>query len=814
MSHIPHRQELALLRIDSFIFSPKIVCYYVFIKLGATVEVICFHFNEKFARSGLSPRIDHRNDYRSNCWTHPATTIKIHFFRRCFPHRRGDAASASTASIDHYVDPTTSKAAAAATAAEAVAAASAAGVNTGIGLSQFESSRLRILALVTGSKQVVISTGRAITRVVMGNTISTANSPEQHEDVESICERLNHLIEIKPWRMSDMMKIIGILGEATPEMKIQFYNAGVIDRLCKTLRSANNVEGIRANTAIGKRKRNSPSAGDAAMIPPARRGVGYGRGSTKSQWDIERTVEERIAQEEHLMWLLCALNTFLWGDTLRLAGVNAESLSNIGLVNHPHIIDGIEQMIIDTGVFQLLEYNLNNDSIFDVSQHLDFYQSLIELTAGLSLLPKLLPHLVVPKDGDSRSIAKELVPKFRDGLNAYINNTRLPVSPDFTLVDFVNRINDLSDLVLFCARKYESELPPERRIKTAHPRSREASATASTSSASSGPQTVEMIYQNGLRALQLRQWRLVDEHGLPIYSNNFKKDIKAINPASNSNRDRSRRVAKELASMSSALPLTLSSSIFVAMDESRVDVLKVLITGPDDTPYQNGCFEFDVFFPSAYPNCPVKCQFLTTGRGTVRFNPNLYADGKVCLSILGTWEGRPEEKWNPLCTCLQVLISIQALILVKHPYFNEPGFERQQDSAKGDELSRKYNINIEHATLVHAMYEQLMNPPVYFEDIIRRHFWVKREEIIKQAEKWIADATRNVPAAELNEYEGHIPAISTGPDSAVRKLIHELRNMQNPFPAERPPTAAAPVVPTSPSATPSAPIASTSTGKA
>lgn len=31
----------------------------------------------------------------------------------------------------------------------------------------------------------------------------------------------------------------------------------------------------------------------------------------------------------------------------------------------------------------------------------------------------------------------------------------------------------------------------------------------------------------------------------------------------------------------------------------------------------------------------------------VRFNPNLYNDGKVCLSVLNTWHGRPEERWNP-----------------------------------------------------------------------------------------------------------------------------------------------------------------------
>lgn len=30
---------------------------------------------------------------------------------------------------------------------------------------------------------------------------------------------------------------------------------------------------------------------------------------------------------------------------------------------------------------------------------------------------------------------------------------------------------------------------------------------------------------------------------------------------------------------------------------------------------------------------------LLTGKGKIRFNPNLYKDGKICLSLLGTWRG-------------------------------------------------------------------------------------------------------------------------------------------------------------------------------
>lgn len=109
---------------------------------------------------------------------------------------------------------------------------------------------------------------------------------------------------------------------------------------------------------------------------------------------------------------------------------------------------------------------------------------------------------------------------------------------------------------------------------------------------------------------------------------------------------RLKRLAQEAVTLSTSLPLSYSSSVFVRCETGRLDVMKVLITGPADTPYANGCFEFDVYFPSDYPNNPMMINLETTGRRSVRFNPNLYNDGKVCLSVLNTWHGRPEEKWN------------------------------------------------------------------------------------------------------------------------------------------------------------------------
>jgi len=126
-----------------------------------------------------------------------------------------------------------------------------------------------------------------------------------------------------------------------------------------------------------------------------------------------------------------------------------------------------------------------------------------------------------------------------------------------------------------------------------------------------------------------------------------------------------KRLASETASLAKNLPLSFSSSVFVRCDEARLDIMKVLIIGPEGTPYENGCFEFDIFFPPQYPSVPMQVNIVTTGRGTVRFNPNLYHCGKVCLSILNTWSGTATERWIPdTSTFLQVLVSIQSLILV------------------------------------------------------------------------------------------------------------------------------------------------------
>lgn len=100
--------------------------------------------------------------------------------------------------------------------------------------------------------------------------------------------------------------------------------------------------------------------------------------------------------------------------------------------------------------------------------------------------------------------------------------------------------------------------------------------------------------------------------------------------------------------------------------------------------------------------------------GGLRLNPNLYDDGKVCLSLLNTWTGQGSEKWMPNnSTMLQVLVSIQALILNDKPFFNEPGYDGMYPGTVGDMKSKSYNEDMFILSLKTMIYT-LRRPPKVF----------------------------------------------------------------------------------------------------
>ena len=306
-----------------------------------------------------------------------------------------------------------------------------------------------------------------------------------------------------------------------------------------------------------------------------------------------------------------------------------------------------------------------------------------------------------------------------------------------------------------------------------------ASHAAAAESAAELLKRVDAAYVEEMRPLAYESISMKND-AETAYEHYYKANITDC-PAESIARAKMQRLMRELKKLAGgggggsggdgALPISAEAAIYARIDEDRSDVLKVLISGPADlndrsreTPYALGLFEFHVFIPPDYPSVPPLVNLQTTGDGMVRFNPNLYSDGKVCLSLLGTWHG---EGWTvptagqPLSgsTILQVLVSIQSIIMVSKPYFNEPGYADEEGTPAGEERSREYNENIRLAAMRFAMRDTLKRPPRGFEDVVRRHFVLNRPLIERQCAAWLHECIKPQNRAAMEKAYTEILAL-------------------------------------------------------
>jgi len=120
---------------------------------------------------------------------------------------------------------------------------------------------------------------------------------------------------------------------------------------------------------------------------------------------------------------------------------------------------------------------------------------------------------------------------------------------------------------------------------------------------------------------------------------------------------------------------------------------KVMMEGPEATPYEGGMFPCSLSFPKEYPNKPPVMKFLTPGF----WHPNIYQDGKVCISILHeakedqfNEQEKMSEKWRPILGVEAILISVMSLL--SNPNFDSPANIDASIECKNDPAAYKRRI--------------------------------------------------------------------------------------------------------------------------
>ena len=123
---------------------------------------------------------------------------------------------------------------------------------------------------------------------------------------------------------------------------------------------------------------------------------------------------------------------------------------------------------------------------------------------------------------------------------------------------------------------------------------------------------------------------------------------------------------KQFKDINNASDLGLSVGL---VDENNFYKWSVVIFGPTETIYEGGFFRAILTFPEDYPNSPPQMQFTTK-----MWHPNIYKDGKVCISILhppGTdkfnEQEKAEERWRPSLGAEEILLSVISMLNDPNP---------------------------------------------------------------------------------------------------------------------------------------------------
>jgi len=177
-------------------------------------------------------------------------------------------------------------------------------------------------------------------------------------------------------------------------------------------------------------------------------------------------------------------------------------------------------------------------------------------------------------------------------------------------------------------------------------------------------------------------------------------------------------------------PLT-DNGIYYIHDDT--DMLKgyALIMGPENSPYFGGNYLFEISYPYDYPHSPPKVKYCTNGN-KIRFNPNLYVCGKVCVSLLNTWSG---EQWTSCQTISTILLTLCTL-LCENPLLNEPGVNIHHPDIKNyNEIIEFSNLDIAVCDIIQKKQGVFMPFFNYFYPFIKENFYKNINKLLEFAEK-------------------------------------------------------------------------------
>ena len=211
-------------------------------------------------------------------------------------------------------------------------------------------------------------------------------------------------------------------------------------------------------------------------------------------------------------------------------------------------------------------------------------------------------------------------------------------------------------------------------------------------------------------------------------------------------------------------PLT-ENGIYYIHDDTDMMKGYALIIGPSDTPYFGGNYFFELNYPADYPHSPPKVKYWTNANN-IRFNPNLYVCGKVCVSLLNTWRG---DQWTSCQTISTVLLTLCTL-LCNDPLLNEPGVGRAHNDMSS------YNEIIEFANIDVAVCDIVEKKESVFMPFFENFYPFIKENFIKNYDKLLEIANKKNEEFKKTAVNFRTGYYSMNVNVDYNKVIHRIQS--------------------------------------
>jgi len=171
-----------------------------------------------------------------------------------------------------------------------------------------------------------------------------------------------------------------------------------------------------------------------------------------------------------------------------------------------------------------------------------------------------------------------------------------------------------------------------------------------------------------------------------------------------------------------------NTGIYYFIEEENMTKATAFMFGPKDTPYEFCPLEYTFTIPDDYPFTPPKILYRTND-GKTRFHPNFYIDGKVCLSILGTYSG---PKWASSMNISTVLLSIYSLI-TENPLVHEPAYENTRLTTPKNQQYANYiehqMIQLFFKSIKYNYYNKYMDRDERFKNKILENYEILKKKV-------------------------------------------------------------------------------------